>query len=100
MKISVICPSYNRASFLEECIAPVMAVPDAEFILVDDGSTDATLTLLEEMIQTQKIHVVHHATNRGAGAALETGFAYIRSSAIQYNWKYVVTFDADGQHNI
>lgn len=38
--------------------------------------------------------------NRGGGAALETGFSYIRQHAEHHGWEYVVTFDADGQHDI
>jgi glycosyltransferase involved in cell wall biosynthesis len=43
---------------------------------------------------------VRHITNRGAGAALETGFAYIREHSPDNHWEYVLTFDADGQMDI
>jgi len=43
---------------------------------------------------------VRHVTNRGPGAALETGFSYIREHGIQKNWEYLLTFDADGQMDI
>jgi len=68
--------------------------------VIDDGSTDHTDTLLNDLIRDNKIHYVRHVTNRGAGAALETGFSYIREYSEQFHWKYVVTFDADGQHSI
>lgn len=38
--------------------------------------------------------------NRGPGAALETGFEYIRRLAYKNTWEYLVTFDADGQMDI
>ena len=67
---------------------------------MDDGSTDGTEVFLSDLITHEKIHFVRHGTNRGAGAALETGFAYIRAMHMNNNWKYLVTFDADGQHDI
>ncbi len=68
--------------------------------MVDDGSIDGTNDILSHLAKKNLIHLVHHATNRGAGAALETGFAYIRATHLQNHWKYLVTFDADGQHDI
>ena len=51
-----------------------------EVLVVDDGSTDGTEALLSDWIENRQIHYVRHVTNRGAGAALETGFSYIREN--------------------
>ena len=68
--------------------------------MVNDGSNDMTENILDTFVERDGIHVLHHVSNRGAGAALETGFEYVRRSAPEYSWEYVVTFDADGQHDI
>lgn len=44
-------------------------------LVVDDGSRDNTLEVLSEF---PTLHIVHHPFNRGGGAALETGFEYMR----------------------
>ncbi len=46
------------------------------------------------------IHYVKHIVNRGGGAALATGFEYIKRHASSLGWQFLVTFDADGQHTI
>jgi glycosyltransferase involved in cell wall biosynthesis len=87
MKLSVICPSYNRAAFLEECIAPVMVVPDAEFILVDDGSTDGTLELarsLQESYDKDRIVVIPLGGNQGAQVARNRGMEQARGETILF----------------
>lgn len=85
--LSVICPSYNRVSFLEACIAPVMAVADAEFILVDDGSTDGTLELaraLRERYGEGRIIVIPLGGNQGAQIARNRGMEKSRGETILF----------------
>ena len=79
--LSVICPSYNRASFLEECITPVMAIPNAEFVLVDDGSSDGTLELahsLQARYGDDRIVVISLGGNQGAQLARNRGIEMAR----------------------
>ncbi|MGI8554215.1 MAG: glycosyltransferase family 2 protein [Dehalococcoidia bacterium] len=62
-----------------------------EVLIVDDGSTDATPRMADELREANpNVHVIHHATNRGYGGALRTGF---------YNCRYdLISFiDGDGQ---
>jgi glycosyltransferase involved in cell wall biosynthesis len=87
VSLSVICPSYNRAPFLEECIAPVMVVPDAEFILVDDGSTDGTLELaltLQERYGKDRIVVIPLGGNQGAQVARNRGMVQARGEMLLF----------------
>ena len=85
--LSVICPSYNRASFLEECITPVMAIPNAEFVLVDDGSSDGTLELahsLQERYGKDRIVVIPLGGNQGAQVARNRGMEKARGDMILF----------------
>jgi glycosyltransferase involved in cell wall biosynthesis len=60
-------------------------------VVVDDGSGDETAAEAREA----GAHVCRHPLNRGQGAALQTGIRY----ALRKGARYVVTFDADGQHD-
>jgi glycosyltransferase involved in cell wall biosynthesis len=59
-------------------------------VVVDDGSRDDTRDKAHEAGAT----VLRHMVNRGQGAALQTGISY----ALRQNARFIVTFDADGQH--
>lgn len=81
MKISVILTAYNAAAYLREELDSILAqeYKDWEAICVDDGSTDATSSILDEYAaRDHRIKVVHQAnkgvsTARNAGLALATG---------------------------
>lgn len=81
MTFSVIVPMYNVEQYAPECIDSILnqSFTDFELILVDDGSTDRTSTIIEEyQKQDSRIKVVHKANGgltsaRKAGAQLATG---------------------------
>src|SRR5690606_36196750 len=62
-------------------------------VCVDDGSTDGSAEVAEDA----GARVLRHPLNLGQGAALQTGIAYARE---QPGCRYLVTFDADGQHRV
>jgi glycosyltransferase involved in cell wall biosynthesis len=67
--------------------------PDFEVLVVNDGSDDATATIVDELARTYpQVRAVHHATNRGYGGALRTGFATASKDLIAYT-------DGDGQYD-
>jgi glycosyltransferase involved in cell wall biosynthesis len=75
--LSVIMPCFNEHKTVAEVIARVhAAAPEAEIVLVDDGSTDGTRELLAGYTpQTHPyLRIILHAQNGGKGAALHTGF--------------------------
>ncbi len=76
MQISVVIPVYNEVSTIREIVVRVQAVDlDKEIIIVDDGSTDGTRELLQEITLSQdNVRVLYHDRNQGKGAALRTGF--------------------------
>jgi len=76
MKLSVVIPVYNEAATLAQLVEAVTATGLAsELVLVDDGSTDQSGEILEQLRQEHaECKVLRHERNRGKGAALRTGF--------------------------
>jgi len=79
MKLSIVIPVYNEASTIAEITALVRSIEvgmDKEILLVDDGSADGTVEVLQKMADEHPgLKVLFHEINRGKGAALRTGFA-------------------------
>jgi len=76
MQVSVVIPVYNEVSTIREIVVRVQAVDlNKEIIIVDDGSTDGTRELLQEItLSHENVRVLYHDRNQGKGAALRTGF--------------------------
>jgi glycosyltransferase involved in cell wall biosynthesis len=87
----VVMPAYNEVG-LHEVVQKVLQDERITVLVIDDGST---LPLTESKTHT-RIYAVTHSVNLGQGAALQTGFEIAR----KLNPKYVVTMDADGQHDV
>ena len=85
--VSTIIPVHNRADLLREAVASVMAQTyrPIEIIIVDDGSTDQTIQVCDELAarHPQEIRVIHQA-NAGPGLAREAGRRVARGEFIQY----------------
>ena len=77
LKVSVVIAAYNEAETIEQVVARVRAVPlDTEIIAVDDGSTDGTGAVIDRLRSEGRLDAaLHHAVNRGKGAALRAGIA-------------------------
>lgn len=90
MNIAVLIPTYNNAGTLAQVLQDVLS-HTRHVIVVNDGSTDHTLAVLDQFPEVQR---VSYTNNRGKGIALRRGFAY----AQQQGYEYVITMDADGQH--
>ena len=80
MKLSVICPVYNEERTLKEIIERVLRAPlpagmQRELIVVDDGSTDTSLLLLEPLDEEGKIKLISQE-NAGKTAAVLNGFTH------------------------
>lgn len=77
MKVSVIVPMYNVSEFAEECIESIVnqTYKDLEIILVDDGSTDETASIIDAWASKDARIKVVHQKNGGLSAARNTGMA-------------------------
>lgn len=92
----LVVPAYNEEKHVEKVLIDIANL-GYNIILVNDGSRDNTLNIARNVQNKypSQIHIVSHVINRGLGAALKTGMTV----ALKHNAKYIITFDADGQHN-
>ena len=77
MKLSLVVPIYNEEKHLREVIPFLFATQlpvDAEWILIDDKSTDGSLAILEELSKTYPFKLLKQTINQGKGAAVIRGF--------------------------
>lgn len=89
MKISIVLPAKNESKAIGNTILSIVRIyPDAEIIVVNDGSTDDTSSIA----QKAGAKVINHPYSKGNGAAIKTG---TRAA----NGEIIVFMDADGQHN-
>ncbi|HEY0656446.1 MAG TPA: glycosyltransferase family 2 protein [Chryseosolibacter sp.] len=90
MKVCVLVPTYNNSGTLATVLRNVLAYTN-EIVVVNDGSTDSTATILKEF---PEVKVRSYEQNQGKGFALRTGFDFARS----LGYDYAITIDSDGQH--
>lgn len=86
MLLSVVIPVYNALPYLRKCVGSVCAAPieDMEVICVDDGSTDGSAALLDELAAANpRVRVVRRA-NGGVSAARNTGLAEARGEYVAF----------------
>lgn len=75
MKISLIIPVYNVEKFLEKCLDSVekQTYKDLEVIIVNDGSTDGSLKIIEDYVGRNAHFCCYSIENRGLGGARNYG---------------------------
>lgn len=88
----IVIPAYNESKKILEVIEELNSYFSNRIVVVNDCSSDHTKDILEK----SNCFLINHFINMGQGAALQTGIDF----ALQNGAKYVVTFDADGQHRI
>lgn len=90
----ILIPSFNEEENLSDILDDVIKyIPRESIILADDGSTDGTIQIAKEY----GIRIIRSKLNVGKGYILNSAFKTI----INYlpNIKWIITLDADGQHN-
>ncbi len=99
VSISVFFPCYNEQENVYRTVERALAVleklkADFELIIVDDGSSDRTGQIADEISsRDDRVKVVHHQRNLGYGAALQSGFRASTNELVFYT-------DGDGQFDI
>lgn len=96
-KLSIVIPVYNEEKTIKSILSKVMMVDlgdiNKEIILVDDGSTDGTIKVLEKLKKEHhKLKVVYKERNSGKGATLKEGFKHTTGD-------YVIVQDADLEYD-
>jgi len=96
--LSVFFPAYNDSGTIASMViravqAASKLTQDYEVIVVNDGSSDATAQIADELAEKYpRVRVVHHPVNRGYGGALQTGFRSATKELIFYT-------DGDAQYD-
>jgi glycosyltransferase involved in cell wall biosynthesis len=91
-------PAYNDAGTIASVViravqAASRLTSDFEVIVVDDGSTDATADITDELSRTYpNVRVIHHTANKGYGGALRSGFSAATKALVAYT-------DGDAQYD-
>ena len=88
--ICTIIPTYNNAGTIERVVRETLEQCD-DVIVVNDGSTDETTTILHAI---DGITLIEYSQNKGKGHALRCAF----KKAMEMGFSYSITLDADGQH--
>ncbi len=96
--LSIFFPAYNDSGTIASLVITARRTAQAltsdfEILVVNDGSSDATADIADELARTYpEVHVIHHARNRGYGGALRSGFAGATKELIFYT-------DGDAQYD-
>lgn len=89
-RVSVVMSAYNNADYIESAVQSILwqSFRDFEFIIIDDGSTDGTGVLLEQLADTDcRIRLVRRE-NKGLTVSLNEGLALARG-------EYIARMDSD-----
>lgn len=92
MNISVIIPVYNAAAFIEKAVTSALFHQQVkEVVVVNDGSTDNSLTILEQLQQTDaRITICHHENKSNKGRSASRNLALQKATQA-----YIAFLDAD-----
>jgi glycosyltransferase involved in cell wall biosynthesis len=97
--ISVFFPAYNDEGSIAQMVETALSLlprhaDDYEVIVVNDGSSDGTAAVLDDLARRHsRVRIVHHPRNRGYGGALRTGFLNATKDWVFYT-------DGDGQYDV
>lgn len=90
MTVVAVIPAYNEGKTIKKVLEATMPNVD-KIVVIDDGSIDDTYDKAVEIAT----HIISNGTNKGYGIALKKGI----EKAIQIGADWIVSLDADGEHN-
>ena len=91
LRTLVVVPAYNEALNIEKTVNDILQnAPDVDYVVVNDGSKDNTLEVLEK----NGFNYIDSICNLGLFGAVQTGFKY----GLNHDYDVVIQFDGDGQH--
>lgn len=91
-RLMILIPAFNEEKSLPKVVADIrQTMPDADLLVVNDGSRDATASVAREL----GVAVLSHPWNMGYGVALQTGYKYAHTKG----YDLLVQIDGDGQHD-
>ena len=93
MRVLIAIPIYNEEAHVQSVIERVREFAD-HILVLDDGSTDRSAEILNELREPMDLDIIRHEANIGYGRAIRQ--AYQRALRDGYDW--VITMDCDDQH--
>lgn len=93
MRTLIAIPVFNEETYVRQVLARVLA-HGHDVLVIDDGSTDRTPELLDQIAAEVPIQVIRHPTNLGYGRSLRDAF----EAAARGGYDWVITMDCDEQH--
>ncbi|HEX3149627.1 MAG TPA: glycosyltransferase family 2 protein [Gemmataceae bacterium] len=99
MRNLIVIPAFNEEEALPKTVERLQRLPAGfEILVVNDGSKDRTKDVANRLVATSRLplHVAHLPVNCGIGVAVQTGY---RFAVADGGYRYVIQFDADGQHD-
>jgi glycosyltransferase involved in cell wall biosynthesis len=93
LKLSIIVPVYNEENLVLLSLPPIFNLPiNKEVLVIDDGSSDHTLKILEDLKKEYEFKLITQKVNQGKGAAIKKGLENI-------NGDYFIICDADLEYD-
>jgi glycosyltransferase involved in cell wall biosynthesis len=101
VKLGIIIPAYNEEATIKQVLDAVLHIElkdtdgkeiEKDIVVVDDGSSDGTQSILESYWRNPQVRLMFHDRNRGKGAALRTGFGEVLGDI-------VIIQDADAEYD-
>ena len=83
--ISIVVPVYNEARTVADVIQRLIAIDlpaPREILVVNDGSTDGTREVLDQIVERPELRIIHAERNGGKGSAIRIGFARATGSIV------------------
>lgn len=89
-KVTVLIPFYNPGSYILEALDSVFlqTYKDWQIILIDDASTDNTVTIIEDYLKDPRVRLVRHSQNMGQSKSMNTGLKQVETP-------FLIQLDAD-----